>query len=218
MKVRLVSAAALAVAITAPALAGVITYTDRASFLADAGPLDYTEDFEGFTFDIDYSFITISDPNGFSVGHSGPQDFRNLIDVPPFDFDDGNGTVSISAFVEGDDPNTVTLTPDLSAMAFGTDVSSAAGLEGAVMEVYNGGGLLTSITLTNGIDDFFGFITNGGDEITHILIRAASANGNQGGEGFRMDNFVGVNIPAPGALALLALGAVGIRRKRKRAA
>ena len=37
------------------------------------------------------------------------------------------------------------------------------------------------------------------------------------GQGFVMDDFT-FQVPAPGSLALLALGAVGVRRKRKRAA
>jgi hypothetical protein len=201
--------------ISGPALGAITVYTNRPMFLTDAGPLTHTEDFQGFLSDIDFSSTTISDPNGFSIGHSGTDPFRNLIDVPPLDFADGNGTASISGFVNADGIDIVTMTPDAPAIAFGFDASGAASSEGVTVDVFGPGNvLLTTVNLTNGIDDFFGFITTGGDTITSLVLRGTTVVPGTGGEGFRMDNFA-ISIPTPGTLALLGLAGLISRGRRR---
>jgi hypothetical protein len=197
--------------------AGVQSYTDRAAWELVAGPLSFSEDFESFQTDIDFSFGTISDPMGFSLSHTGQDDFRNLIDVGPLDFSDGNGTNSISAFVDGDGGDVVTLTADSSLLAFGFDVSSAAGGEGASLELLGlGGTVLDSVTLTNGIDDFFGFTASGPDVITGVRISGMGDGSVGPGEGFRIDNVAGTMIPAPGAAAIFGVGGLIASRRRRR--
>jgi hypothetical protein len=200
--------------VCSPAWALVVTYTNRPAWEAAVGPRDFEENFESFASDIDFSFSSTSAPNGFSLSHSGSESFRNRIDVPPLEFADGNGTKGVSTFVGGGTGDEVTITPDLDLIGFGFEVSSAASGEGASVTAVGPGGMSqTTVSLTGGINDFFGFQATGGDRIVSIQLMGLGGSG----EGFYMDNMAGVFIPEPSTFVLLgmALAAVAGYRSRR---
>lgn len=192
------------------------TFTDRSAWEAAAGTLDFLEDFEGFTADEDFSFGSTSSPNGFTVGHSGNENFRNLIDVPPLDFNDGNGTASISAFVEFGGKDTITITPDDFLTAFGFETSQAAESEGVLASFFDqNGNVLASVILGNGIDDFVGVTASNGMLIGGVEFIALNDFPGGAGEGFRLDNFGGAVVPEPSTIFVLATCSLAMARRRR---
>ncbi|MAT69092.1 MAG: hypothetical protein CMJ58_06155 [Planctomycetaceae bacterium] len=203
-------ASALAViAAAADASAVVTSFDDRALWESTVGPRTFDEDFEAIPADIDYSFTTTSAPNGFVIEHRGGDDFRNLIDVTPLDYADGNGTNGVSAYVDGETGDEVWLTPDAPLTALGLNVSSAATGEGATITLIGPlGAVLTNLVLPGGIDAFVGFQTPASEPI--LDIQFAGNGGVSGGEGFYLDNIGGIVIPEPAAMALACVGVIAL--------
>jgi PEP-CTERM motif-containing protein len=200
------------------ALSAVPVYTNRSLWEAAVGPRSFTENFEGFTDDINFSFTTTNAPNGFSLSHTGSFDTRNTIDVVPLEYVDGNGTNGASIHVNDVPLQTVDIVPDFDLAAFGFEVSSAFSADGAMVRAIGPGGtILATANLTNGIDDFFGFQATGSDRIIRLEIRSRELNP-VAGEGFYMDNFAGVFVPEPGTLVMLTLAValIACRRSAKR--
>jgi hypothetical protein len=201
-------------------VAALITFDDEISWqTAIAGSLITLEDFESFDADEDFSFSTSTSPNGFSITHNGVTDFRNLIDTVDLDFTDGNGTNSLSLFVNFDGVDTLDIVFDSPLKAFAFDSSSAFGLEGVQVEVFDSlVSSLGSLNLTNDIDDFVGFLTNGADTISSLRFSAVNLRSGSSGEGFRIDNvqMVTSEVPAPGPIGLLAFVLLAFRATLKR--
>ncbi len=196
------------------AWSAVSTYTNRSLWEAAVGPRSFEENFEGFTSDIDFSLAPTSAPNGFTLSHTGPNSFRNLIDVPPLEFGDGNGTNGVSTFVDRDGGDVVSIIPDFGLISFCLETSTAASGEGAtITTVGPGGASLTTVALANSIDAFLGFQATGGDRIIRVDLMGLG-DGSDAGEGFYMDNIAGVFVPEPTTLALLIVASLHLGCRR----
>lgn len=149
--------------------------------------------------------------------HVGSSTFRNLIDVPPLDFTDGNGSKDLSLFVNGDGVDSLILDPTLDLLALGFFSSSAAGSEGVIASfVDNTGTVVSSVALTNSVDSFLGIIMSGGMSLSHVNFNAASVISGGTGEGFRIDNVSGVVVPEPTSGIIWGLALVGVVAYRRR--
>lgn len=199
--------------------AAINWHTSLGSWNTATGGASIAEDFSSFGVDTQFRTQSVT-INGGSLGQMGLDGaFRNMIDVPATQFTDNNGTAHASMFVQGDAPDTtVQLTFDANQTAFGFESWGATGGEGATLDVFNGATLVGSMDLTGGNGDFLGFDLTGGDQATHVVWRAATANGQPlGGEGFGIDNFVyGQPVPEPATMIALGLGAAAILRRRSR--
>jgi hypothetical protein len=189
------------------ALAGVASaqftsFTDRAAWDAAAGTPTFTEDFSGFTADVIYRAAPVSLAGNLTLSQTGQNvaEFRNFIDTPPFQFTDNNGTTHASAFTnfpEGANPGVqVVFTFGTPVSAFGFETWTANGGEGVIADVFDGTTLLGSLTADNLNASFRGFTITGGTA-TSVVLRSARLSAGQGGEGFGIDNLVGVAGSAP---------------------
>jgi hypothetical protein len=211
-------------AATATLSHAVITFfNNQASWQAAAGSLTFSEDFSGFGSDTLFRSSAVA-INGGMLGQEGfDQAFRNLVDVNPQGFSDNNGTNNASMYTNASDngnpPATnVRLTFTSLNHAFGFSTWGAASGEVAAIDVYNGASLLGSISLTDGSGAFTGFVLDGGDVATSVVWRSVNTVAGTTGEGFGMDDLVGVSgdpVPEPFTMAL-GIGALALALKRKR--
>jgi hypothetical protein len=202
--------------------ASLLTFNDETLWSEAIGSEELIiEDFESYSVDESFVGSSTSTPNGFSVTHNGSRDFRNLIEVVPTVFNDGNGTNGLSLFVNYDGVDTIDFTFDSPLHAFAFDASSAAGSEGVVVELFNSSMTsLGSTILTNGIDDFFGFVVDGKDDIASATFSANILADGDGGEGFYLDRIltqrvsptVEASSPATIGTLVLALLLLSFRR------
>src|SRR5678816_4457297 len=82
------------------ASAGLVIFFDQAAWLAAAGQISFTENFETFAVDTQFRTATVQ-AHGFTLRQILlNRNFRNVIDVPPLEFFDNNGTRSASLFTE----------------------------------------------------------------------------------------------------------------------
>lgn len=215
------SLAFLLATLTAPVQAGIIYYTDLATWQAAVGPVSFTEDFSGFTSDASFQALPVS-ANGFTIQQEGfDQAFRNTVDVLPLGFSGSNGTNGLSMytnFVEG--PTAATTARFTFAQAngaFGGHSTLGGVSEGAAIDIYNGATLLGSITLDNANESFRGYQLTGGDVATSVLFRSAGFVASSTGEGFYYDNIFAVNaVPEPSSALLLAGSGLGLLLRRRR--
>lgn len=176
----------------------VVFFTDRTVFLTATGTPSFTEDFQGFTSDASFRTAPLTIGGGV-IQQEGlnAANFRNFVDVAPFDLTDNNGTNHASLFVdfpEGASPGTqVRLTFASPNLAFGSDTSQGTIAEGAVLEVFNGAVLLGSQPVSNTASAFLGYSLTGGDVATSVRFRSASLTPGNTGEGFSIDNLLGVD-------------------------
>ena len=204
--------------VTAASQASITWFNSLGGWNGAAGATSFTEDFSGFTTDTEFRTGPVA-INGGSIAQEGTGNFRNFIDTTPFDFPSSNGTTH--AFILTDfGMTTVRVTFATALSAFGFETWEAASGEMAMVEVYNGALLLGSYNLSNDDGAFAGFVLGGGDVATSIVWRSINDLGNLG-EGFAMDNLVGVNamnpVPEPFTMVLLGGAALaGYRRVRAR--
>lgn len=171
----------LGLILTFSASSQITEYDNLTDWLANASPVCFTEDLEGFTADVDFSTTSIS-LNGFTITHSGTSPFRNLVEVPPFQFTDNNGTNHLSLHVDANAGEEIIITFDQPICGFYSEYTAAA-TGGVLMEVYNDNmGMIGSFTHNqNSINR--GITTPINMPITSIVMSSGGT-----GEGFSLDD------------------------------
>lgn len=154
---------------------------------ACGGPSTAEEGFEGFTVDTSFEGVALPIAVGTIEAINGTG-FRNFVDVPPFQFNDHNGTKHASCFTNADPPSTI-VRIELSnpAEGFGAAVTGATDGEMAEMAVYRADKLLAvCVVASNDVDQWVGFLA---DNATLDRVDFQSINTNPGiaGESFGMD-------------------------------
>lgn len=182
-----------------------------------AGQPGFFEDFDSFGSDIDFSFGSTSSPAGFTVSHIGDNDFRNLIDVSPFNFDDAdNGTPALSLFVDGDGGNEVSIVPDAPLLSFGFEITHRSTGSGATITAFGLGGIIGQSPLPVGpsFNELVAFEATEADPIIEIRI-TGFVDGTGVGEGFNADNVRGTFVPGPPVASALGIVAVACASRRR---
>ena len=215
---------ALGLAAASPAAASAVFYTDRASWAAAAGAPTFFEDFSGFAADTSFRSAAVA-LDGMSIVQLGSGSFRNVIDVgPDYDFTEHDDTSHASLFTNAAGGPTsavdVRILFDAPNLAFGFEHWVAADQEGARLEIYDGAALVGSADLSNAFGGFLGYVLDGGDLASALLLRSIANLSGPGdpGEGFGIDRLEGVAVPEPDTLLLCALGLVGLCARRSRRA
>ena len=178
-------------------------FTDRNAWLTAIGAPTHTEDFSGFTVDTPF------DP---TVGGTGPvalngctievlpgggAAFRNIVDVPPFQFGDNNGTNNCSSFTNWDEPTEIHVIPSAPVGAYGCGISQGLGLEMVEMACMAGGSTMyVCAPGSNTIDAFTGVVS--GTLLDQIVYRSQTYSAGSGGEGFGLDGLEMVVGPVAG--------------------
>lgn len=222
---RLVCGGILAclLALAVPSHATVMTYTDAAAWNAavtPGGSTMYFEDFQGFVQDTSFRTSAVVG-SFFTIVQQGSRDFRNLVDVPPFEFSDNNGTAHASVFTDYG-TTTVKMSFTSPVFAWGADFFDAGSDEMLDLDlVAPGGGILATLQVPGG-NSFFGFVSTGPvQSVGGIVFKSRIDDIGSGGEGFGLDNVQGASpgavIPAPGAILLGTIGAglAGWLRRRR---
>lgn len=209
---------------TLPAEAAVNFFTNSATWQAAAGASTFTEDFSGFASDTSFASSPVA-ISGMTISREGPEPgLSNFIDVPPLMFSSGSGTAQAELFTnsnEGVNIGTqVRIAFSQLNIAFGFNSWEAVGLEGSILEVYNGATLLGSQNLGAANAAFLGYTLTGGDIATSVRFRSNLLIVGTSGEGFAIDNLAGVSVPEPAmavtiATVLATLSVFGRRRSHQ---
>jgi hypothetical protein len=219
----LTSFAAACTLVAAPASGAINFFTNQATWLAavPGGP-SFSENFSGFAADTPFHSAPVA-LNGMTISREGPeQGLSNYIDVPPLVFSGGSGTAQAELFTntnEGANIGTQVRIAFVAAnKALGFNSWEAVGLEGSVLEVYNGATLLGSQNLGGASAAFLGYVLTGGDVATSVRFRSNLLIVGTSGEGFAIDNLAGVAVPEPWGAALASLCLAGISTCERRRA
>jgi hypothetical protein len=202
----------------------ITSFTSRTNWnTAVSGSSTFLEDFESFTADTPFR-ITPVDVGEFTLLQVGANpNFRNLIEVPPFQFDDNNGTKHASMFTNFG-ATTVDMTFDTPVFAWGADFFGADETTGERLNldlVLDMGGVFVTIPVTTN-NGFFGFVTNPAEQIRQLTFVSRTNNPGTGGEGFGLDNVAGAQsqaVPEPtsmlGVLVFAALGTGSVLKRKQ---
>lgn len=200
-------------------------FTSRADWqVAISGSPTFFENFESFTADTEFRTTPV-DVGEFTLVQVGSypdvSNFRNLIEVPPFEFEDNNLTNYASMFTDFG-TTTVNMTFATPVFAWGADFFGADETTGERLNlnlVLDMGGVSATIpvTVNNG---FFGFVTTPAQNIRTVTFVSRTNSQDTAGEGFGLDNVAAQAAPEPGStLGVLLLGALGagsvLKRKHK---
>lgn len=207
--------------ISTTAHAAINFFNDRTAWATAAGSITFSEDFSGFAADTPFHTSPVA-LNGMTISREGPEPgLSNFIDVAPLMFGGGSGTNQAELFTNTDEGanigTQVRIAFSQGNLAFGFDSWEAVGLEGAVLEVYDGATALGSQNLTGGNGDFLGYVLSGGDVATSVRFRSNLLIVGTSGEGFAIDNLNGRSVPEPTSQALaclIAFSLAGLRRTR----
>lgn len=208
---RLLPIALAIVTLTAavPATAALVTYTDRASFLAAAGPVT-TETFNSAAEET--SFQTAPLVYGpLSVQGYGDQLDRNFVDIPPHQFPEFSvdGSTNLNAFVMVGGGLVFTFASPITA--WGADF--AAFQNDLIRSTITAGGVtVTPLAQFGNTGRFYGFIS----DVAFTTVTFAGVQN----DGFAIDNvsFAGGTVPEPASWAMLiaGFGLVGATARRRR--
>lgn len=216
MKLKLaLGALAAGLMAMAPANAAVTVYDNSGDFLANAGGILATEDFNSYGADVSFSGTTI-DIGDFTVTHNGSTSTPyNVIDAHPLgigDFDIDGTSLLNGGVVDGE---TIVLTFDAPIYAFAADFSALN--DGVQRSFFQVAGEDIYLPVLGGVEQqFVGFISDIAFTTITLVSLAAS-------EGYGMDNLMyggASEVPIPAALPLLlsGLGAMGFASRRKKKA
>jgi hypothetical protein len=215
-----VAGMAAVVLLTAETFAAVVTYTNRATWLAAVGPLSGTEDFNSFAVDASFQGAPVPLNNMSVVGTTGFNGAQTQkIDALPLEFANyysWDGTAQLLA-----DLNTTNqhLRVDFTVPVFswGVDTVGMADIPRTTrIEIYNASnGLLGSIQAndtTGSGKHFYGFDLTADAASYLVVVNPTDLN-----DVFSFDNIGFVTVPEPaGAVALaIAAGVVGPLRRRR---
>jgi len=193
--------------------ASVITYTSRVGWeTAVSGSSIFNEDFESFLVDTEFRTVTV-DVGHFTLRQIGTGlSFRNLIEAPPFEYEDNNGTKHASMFTEFDSPIKVEMAFHHPIFAWGANFYDASENEKLNLDlVLDMGGVITTIPVPVNTG-FFGFVTSPQENVGKLIFKSRTSL--TAGEGFGLDNISGA-VPEPVTVLLLGLGGLGLLRKRR---
>jgi hypothetical protein len=216
--------AIVALILCAPQLAHatLATFTSRSAWqsaVTTAGlAVQYNEGFENFTNDTSFRTAPLNVNGHFTLSQSGTdQVFRNLIDVPPFDFADNDGTKSASLYTNFGTATTgtfVNMTFSSPIVAWGGDFSQDTLLELLNMNVNSPSNTLLNtfqVPDTANATFFFGFVGAPSDAIGSLTFLSRTNIDGSSGEGFGLDNVTAATaVPEPTSWVLLSLGAFGL--------
>ncbi|MCP3916107.1 MAG: hypothetical protein GY711_11165 [bacterium] len=174
--------------------------TDPALLQALGSPT-VVEDFDGFTSDPSFEAPSVVPTQFGAMTAFGGTGFRNLIDAPPLDFVDNNGTANASCFTNREEPGIVDATYvhvilDPPARAWGADVYAACGFECIELHYFRAGALLDTCALaSNASPTFVGYIND--ECFDTIEIRAQGLIAGPLGQGFGLDDVAVYSCPGP---------------------
>ena len=221
MRIRPVIAVVVACGLIVPAAAhaAIVQYDDGAAWLAAAGgTTDLDEDFEGFAADTLFRLAPVNISMGTLAQVGVDLEFRNLVETPPFEFTDNNGTNHASCFVNYPEGGTgtetnVELVFNDPVMAWGAEFTGVLGGEFLAIDVNGAEQTIIGTLLPAANDTFLGFVADAGEEIDMVIFRSQNDNPGGAGEGFGADNFGAVLAaaqPPPPEPAIPTLGTLGL--------
>lgn len=226
---RLALGAAVAGALLSSAAeAAIVTYTDRAAWLAAIGGATGAENFNGFVADVDFDGSSVALASGMTLGTLAPVGELNVIRTPPqapMTVNNIDGTAYASMLPGGPAPGVFPFVSfGASIAAFGADFRDLNDdAERTALQLFDGGALLATLEPT--VEDFlslrfWGFAATGGESITEIRFVSLGPI-----DAFGMDNIEiatsireSRDVPEPASVALLGLGlcSIGLLARRRR--
>jgi hypothetical protein len=183
--------------------ATISTYTSLASWQAATGGEDWLVDFSGFAADTPFHTDPV-DAGPFTLQQVGARDFRNVVDVYPFLFDEHNGTAHASMYTNFGE-TTVEMVFHAPAVAWGAefDLGSLSEYLDLVFNFVGGSSTLVEVPG----DGFLGITSDVG--ILSVVFQSRTFVEGTMGEGFGMDDVRGVtatDVPEPFTFLLLGAG------------
>ena len=216
MNIKMLKAAAAGLILSTStfANAGLIAFTDEASWLAAVGSVDGTIDFNDISSDTSINESTY-EYDFFNISESGAGSFR--LDTMPGNSSSGTGIdnttfLSMVGATSGSSNMSITFDVSLEALAFdtynydcGNDNSNIA-INGVSL-----GATPTSGGCPSGTLGFFGVIATGGSVISSLNFLPVRTSGTYNG----FDNFqYSTSIPEPTTVAIFGLALMGLASRR----
>ncbi len=205
--------------------AGIITYTNRATWAAAASP-NGAENFNGFGADATFQNVSVAISNGTVTGEPGSNGATtNKIDAPALEFGGFysiDGTSELLGDVVGSQKITINFTSPVTA--WGADFKGVAdGGRTTRIDVYDSSNtLLGSVPMasdgTNNQLQFYGFTVTMGAASRIELTGNTDGNDVFGVDNIQFTTGAVAAVPEPSTFALFALGGAGLagwRRWRK---